>query len=105
MENKVNKIVGLWQRKRVYFLFSVTFLVFILLSLTGVKLIAYALEHPRISGRTKEASFCLVMAYRTGIKENRRDKFLKAVNKSPHVFLRASCITQENKTTQEGKKK
>ena len=105
VENHVNSIAKIWQKKRTFFLFLLTFLVLILLWITSVKLIVYGIVRPHLLDRVKDSAFDLVMTYRLGISENDEDAFFKAVNREPHVFLRAAAIMEENKNTEEKDKK
>ena len=105
VETHVNSIAKIWQTKRTFFLFLLTFLVLILLWITSVKLIVYGIVRPHLLDRVKDSAFDLVMTYRLGISENDEDAFFKAVNREPHVFLRAAAIMEENKNTEEKDKK
>lgn len=104
MENKVNTIAKIWQKKRTVFLLFLTLPVLVLLCITSVKLIVYGMLRPHLLNRVKSSAFDLVMTYRLGINENDEDAFFKAVNKEPHVFLRAAAVMVENKGN-EGKDK
>lgn len=93
VENKVNNIAKIWQKKRFLFLFFLTCLVLILLGVTATKLVAYGIWRPVAVNRVENTAFDMVMVYRKGIREEKRDEYLKCVNKAPHIFLRAAGIS------------
>lgn len=83
---KIRHIPGKW------FVLAVTGLVFVLLFFTAYKLIAYALMHPLHVTGAKEKAFDMVMVHRDSVEEEKRDEWLKMVNKAPHIFLRAVSV-------------
>lgn len=81
---------NMWLKKRIYILSFLTVSVLFLLCFTAMKLFAYSFRRPRIVHKVEESAFDMVMTYREGIKEEKRDAFLKGVNKYPHIFLRSA---------------
>ena len=98
VEERIRKI------RRSSLVFAVTLLVLVLLSVTALKLVAYGLWRPLIVARAKEAAFDMVMAHREGVREERKDDWLKAVNKSAPVFLRAACTPESAPSAAGGRK-
>ena len=94
----------IWKIRRSSLVFCVTFLVLVLLCLTALKLVAYGLWRPLIEARTREAAFDMVMAHREGVREERKDDWLKAVNRSAPVFLRAASAPESVSLPERGKK-
>ena len=98
-------IKNIWQKKRVIILFFVTLPVLVLLFFTAIKLISYSFRHPVIADKAEKKAFDMVMTYREGIREDKRDHYLKKVNKFPHIFLRASGTLEEKSLGRKGERK